>query len=169
MDGLTIGIILGLLALVLLAPVVLGLMISPHQYATRVELIKAPPEKVWRALSDLTRQGEWRSEIKGMQMKDDDDGMRWVEDSANHGKVVLRKIKEVQQRELIVQLERNARPCGTRQAVLQGVPGGTRVTFTETANVSNPIERVKSQFNSKLDKRFNQYINEFKDHFVKAA
>lgn len=165
MDDMLIWILVGIGVLLVLIPFLLGMMISPQQQATRVELIKAPPEEVWRALSDLSRQTEWRKDLKSMQLKDDDDGMRWVEQPLRGRKVTLRKLKEVPQKEIVVQLEHGTEVVGTRQAVLNNVPGGTRVTFVETARIKSPLGRFRAQFGSRLDTRLNAYIAQVKNSF----
>ncbi len=165
MDDTLIWILAGIVILLVLIPFLLGMMISPHQQATRVELIKAPIEDVWLALSELSRQIEWRTDLKGVQMKDDDDGMRWVEQATRGGTLVLRKMKEVHQKELVIQLEKGKQVRGTRQATFIKVPGGTRVTFTETSVTKNPLARLGAQVGSKLDKRLNHYISQFKTKF----
>ena len=165
MDVMLIWILAGIGILLVLLPALLGLMISPFQQATRVELIKAPLDQVWATLSELSRQTEWRKDLKSVQLKDDDDGMRWVEVSRNGRSTTLRKMKEVPQRELVVQMERGAHVIGSRQAVLNGVPGGTRVTFTESAQLRSPFTRLAAQMGSRLDKRLNLYIDQVKGRF----
>ncbi|HPE61673.1 MAG: SRPBCC family protein [Thiothrix sp.] len=166
MNDVLLLVLVGILVLVFLLPFLIGLLIAPSQQATRVELVKAPLDEVWAALSDLSRQTEWRDDLKSMQLKDDDEGMRWVELPVHGPRLVLRKIKEVPKKELVVQLERGKTPRGKRQAVFTAVPGGTRVTFTETSEISNPLGRFRAHIGSKLDKRLNHYIAQLKKHFA---
>lgn len=168
MDQLLIWVLAGVALLFITIPFLLGLMISPHQQATRVELIKAPPESVWDALSDLSRQTEWRTDLKSVQLKDDDDGMRWIEHTQGGDKIVARKQKEVAQKEIVIQMQKGTNVQGTRQAVLNAVPGGTRVTFTETTDISSPFKRLVAQVSSSLDKHLNHYIAQLKSHFDKS-
>lgn len=167
MDDMLIWILVGIGVLLILIPVLFGLMISPFQRATRVELIKAPPEEVWSALTELSRQTEWRTDLKSVQLKDDDDGMRWIEQPAHGSKLVLRKMKEVRLKEIVVQMEKGSRVVGTRQAVLSAVPGGTRVTFTETSEIKSPLRRLRAQLGSGLDKRLQHYIQQLKHKFAR--
>ncbi|PID49256.1 MAG: hypothetical protein CR991_07690 [Proteobacteria bacterium] len=156
-------VIIGILLVII--PFLLGLLVSPHQRATRVELIKAPTIDVWNALSDLSRQTEWRTDLKSVQFKDDDDGMRWVELTKKGEQLVTRKKKEVNQKEILIQIEKGSRVRGTRQAILSSVPGGTRVTFTETSDIRSPFSRIIAQVGSTLDKRLNSYIAQLKNRF----
>jgi len=168
MDQLLIWVLVGVALLLIAIPFLFGLMISPHQQATRVELIKAPPELVWEALSDLSRQTEWRTDLKSVQLKDDDEGMRWIEHTQSGDKIVARKEKEVALKEVVIKTQQGASVQGTRQAVLSAVPGGTRVTFTETTDISSPFKRLFAQVSSSLDKHLNHYIAQLKHHFNKS-
>lgn len=167
MEPLLLWILVGFVALLIVVPFLIGLMLSPFQRATRVELVKAPIDATWEALSELSRQTEWRSDLKSVQLKDDDEGMRWVESLAHGGKVTARKQKEVLNKEIIVQLSKGPLVIGTREASLNAVPGGTRITFTETAVTKNPWQRLSMQMGSKLDKRLQSYIEQFKKHFAR--
>jgi uncharacterized membrane protein len=167
MEPVLIWIVVGLLGLLILVPFLIGLMLSPYQRATRVELVKAPIDDTWGALSDLSRQTEWRTDLKSVQLKDDDEGMRWIETLAHGSKVTARKQKEVPKKEIIVQLSKGSHVIGTREASLSSVPGGTRITFTETAVTKNPWRRLGMHMGSKVDKHLQNYIGQFKARFAR--
>lgn len=165
MEPMLLWILVGIVVLLILVPFLIGLLLSPYQRATRVELVKAPINDTWGTLSDLSRQTEWRSDLKSVQLKDDDEGMRWIESLAQGGKITARKQKEVLNKELVVQLSKGAQVIGTREAVLSAVPGGTRITFTETAVTKNPWQRLTMHMGSKVDKHLQTYIEQFKARF----
>lgn len=167
MEPLLLWILVGVLALLILVPLLIGLMLSPYQRATRVELVKAPIDATWGALSDLSRQTEWRTDLKSVQLKDDDEGMRWVEHLAHGGKITARKQKEVLNKEIIIQLSKGSQVIGTREATLSAVPGGTRITFTQTAVTKNPWQRLGMHMGSKVDKHLQAYIEQFKARFTR--
>ncbi|MEN9433796.1 MAG: hypothetical protein RLZZ422_1385 [Pseudomonadota bacterium] len=160
-----VWVIIGIIAALMILPVLIGLMLSPHSRTTRVELVRAPVDQVWESLADLARHTEWRSDLKSVQLKDDDQGLRWIEHSKNLGKLTVRKVKEVPQKEITMSYQRGKGFKGTRQALLAGVPGGTRVTFTESRDIRNPITRLRNQFGAKLDNQLNQYISELKNKY----
>ncbi|MGB0845299.1 MAG: SRPBCC family protein [Thiolinea sp.] len=162
MEGMMLWVSIGTGILLILFPMLIGMMVSPLQQATRVELVKAPLDKVWEAVSELSRQTEWRTDLKSVQLKDDDDGMRWIENPARGSKITLRKLKEIEKKEIVVQMEKGSRVIGTRQAMLSAVPGGTRITFTETSEIKNPLSRLFAHLGGKLDKRLNHYIAQLK-------
>ena len=167
MDDLLLWILVGVVVLLALIPMLFGLLLSPFQQATRVELIKAPIDRVWEAISELSRQTEWRDDLKSVQLKDDDNGLRWIEQPTRGSKLTVRKMKEVEQKEILIQMERGKKVLGTRLAILRQVPGGTRVTFTETAEVRSPLRRLFTHLGGKLDKRLNHYISNLKAAFNK--
>lgn len=158
-------VIMGISLLFLLVPVMVGLLISPYQQVTRVELIKAPADEVWSALTDLPRQTQWRADLKSMQMIDDDAGLRWVEQSAHGPAITLRKIKETPLKELLLEMRQRGSK-GTRQARLNAVPGGTRVTFTEMLETRPPWLRIKARMGGGPDRNLDHFIQQLKARFT---
>lgn len=165
MDDIVVWSVLALLALVIILPLLIGMLLPKLRQATRVELIKAPIDNVWETLSELTRQTEWRSDLKSVQMKDDDDGMRWIEQPKRGWKRILRKQKEVHKQELMVLVEEGSSTLGTRHFLLSDVPGGTRVTMTQSSEIGNPYARFRAHLNNKLDKRVNLFMQQLKDYY----
>jgi len=151
--------------LLALTPVFVGLLMSPYQQVTRVELIKAPANAVWEALTDLSQHALWRTDLSSMQMLDDDEGLRWVERTADGQATVLRKVKESPLKEVLLDMQQQGRK-GTRQVRLSAVPGGTRVTFTETSETRTPFGRLKARLDGNPDKRLDHFIQQLKTHFT---
>ncbi|MFN3785724.1 MAG: SRPBCC family protein [Thiothrix sp.] len=158
-----VGVALALIFLLLL-PVFVGFLLSAHQQVTRVELFKAPADEVWRALSDLSQQSQWRAELKSMQMLDDDAGLRWVERTTLGGTTVLRKLKEIPGKELWLDMQ-HAGSKSTRHARLNAVPGGTRVTFVETQENRNPLGRIMARVKGNPERHLDLFVRQLKAHF----
>lgn len=158
-----IAVTLGILLVLL--PVLIGLLISPYQQVTRVELIKAPADEVWNALADLPQQTQWRADLKSMQTLDDDAGLRWVEQSGDGNAITLRKLKEIPRKELLLDMQQNGSKR-TRQACLNAVPGGTRVTFTEMLETRTPLGRIKTRINGGPDRHLDHFIQQLKARFT---
>lgn len=165
MDEMLIWSLLALFAVLLIIPVLMGVLLPAVRQATRVELIKAPIDKVWVTLSELTRQTEWRPDLKSVQMKDDDEGMRWVEQPKRGWRRILRKKKEIAERELLILVEESGSTQGTRHFLLSDVPGGTRVTMTQSSDIRSPYARFRAHLSNKLDKRVNRFMQQLKDHY----
>ena len=155
----SLGVVLALI------PIFVGLLMSPHQQVMRVELIKAPADAVWEALSDLSQQALWRTDLARMQMLDDDDGLRWVEQTVGGQSIVLRKLKETPLKEFLLGMQQRGSK-GTRQARLNAVPGGTRVTFTETLETHTPFGRIKARLGGSPDRRLDHFIQQLKARFT---
>lgn len=160
-----IWIVAGLVAALFMLPFLIGLMMSPRQQVTRVELIKASAEEVWEALSNLQVQTQWRKGLASVQMLDDDEGLRWLEKPENGRPVTIRKIKENQPQELVLEIH-SGNVKGSRQARLNAVPGGTRITFTEIQEVSSPLARLAARRQGGLDGKMDRFIQELKEHFA---
>lgn len=158
-------IVLGLCAALVMSPFLIGLLISPRQQVTRVELVKAPATEVWEALNNLQLQAQWRMGISSVQMLDDDDGLRWVEKPERGRPVTIRKLKEMPPQELLLEIQQGSAK-GTRQARLNAVPGGTRVTFTEMQEIRSPLARLANSRQGGLDGRLDSFIQELKNHFA---
>ncbi|WGZ95781.1 MAG: SRPBCC family protein [Candidatus Thiothrix putei] len=165
MENSIMWIVISLGILLLLIPVVVGLLMSPYQQVTRVELIKASIDDVWNALADFSQQAQWRTELTSMQMLDDDEGLRWVEQSAGQGSVVLRKLKEIPLKELLVDRDQGSGK-GTFHARLSAVPGGTRITFTEMLETRTPFGRIKARMKGEPDSRLDHFIQQLKARFA---
>lgn len=165
MDDVVVWGLLTLLALVVILPLFIGLLLPKMRQATRVELIKAPIDKVWGTLSELTRQTEWRPDLKSVQMKDDDQGMRWIEQPKRGWKRVLRKQKELAEQELLIVVEEGSSAASSRHFLLSDVPGGTRVTMTQSSDIGNPYARFRAHLNNTLDKRVNRFMQQLKEHY----
>lgn len=159
-----LGMLLGALVSLLLLVLLVGLLLPAREQVTRVELFKAPVAEVWEALSNLPGQAQWRSGLKSVQTLDDDAGLRWVEQPLQGAAVLLRKTKEIPLQELIVELQQRG-TLSTRQARLNTVPGGTRVTFTQTLQITMPIRRLLNRFHGGVDSRLDGFIRQLRVKF----
>lgn len=158
-----LGMLLGTLILVFLV-LLIGMLLPAREQVTRVELFKAPIADVWEALSNLPGQMLWRTNLKNIQTLDDDDGLRWVEQLLQGTTVVLRKTKENPLQELTVELRQRGM-CATRQARLNSVPGGTRVTFTQTLQINMPFRRLLNRFRGGVDSHLDDFIRQLRVKF----
>lgn len=159
-----LGMLLGALVLVLLLVLLVGMLLPAREQVTRVELFKVPVAEVWEALNNLPGQAQWRTGLKSVQTLDDDEGLRWVEQPLQGTAVVLRKTKEIPLQELILELQQRGIHA-TRQARLNNVPGGTRVTFTQTLQITMPIRRLLNRFHGGVDNRLDGFIRQLRVKF----
>lgn len=157
-------VIMGLVVALSCFLLLVGLLLPHREQVTRVALFKAPLAEVWDALNNLPNQTQWRSGLKSVQILDDDDGLRWLERD-EQGKVqVLRKIKEIQQQELVLEIHRSGSKT-IRQARLSSVPGGTRVTFTETLEAKMPTQRLLNRMRGGVDRQLDGFISQLRGRF----
>ncbi|QTR48528.1 SRPBCC family protein [Candidatus Thiothrix anitrata] len=159
-----LGMLLGALVLLLLLALLIGILLPAREQVTRVELFKAPVAEVWEALSNLPGQAQWRSGLKSVQTLDDDEGLRWVEQPQQGAASILRKTKEIPLQELILEA-RQSGVLTTRQARLSNVPGGTRVTFTQTLQIAMPLRRLGNRMQGGVDNRLDNFIRQLRTKF----
>lgn len=168
MEGFIIWIALGIIVFAALLLLLVGFALSARQQVTRVELVKAPLAEVWEALTNLPAQAYWREDLKSVQMLDDDHGLRWVEHPEKGQPLTVRKLKEKLNQELLLEMVNDAGK-GTRNARLSGVPGGTRITFTEVLDTNAPLKRIRARMKGGLDKKLDYFIQQLKQKFVPVA
>lgn len=139
-------------------------MLPVRQQVTRVELFKVPTTDMWDALDNLPGQAQWRGDLKSVQMLDDDAGLRWVEQSVTGRRVTVRKLKQLELQELV--LERRQRgSIGVRSMRLNSVPGGTRLTLVETLEIRVPLLRIVSRLKGGIDARLGGFILQLRQRF----
>lgn len=155
---------LGILAVILILLLLTGILLPAKQQVTRVELFKAPIAEVWEALDNLPGQTQWRDNLKSVQMLDDDAGLRWAEQPVKGKRVTVRKLKRFEQQELVLELRQRG-SLGGRSARLNHVPGGTRVTFTETLENRMPFARMVSRLQGGVDARLDGFIRQLRTRF----
>lgn len=157
-------IIVGLVVALSCFLLLVGLLLPLREQVTRVELFKAPLVEVWDALDNLPSQTQWRSGLKSVQTLDDDDGLRWLERDGRGKTQVLRKIKETRQQELVLEIRRSGSKT-VRQARFGSVPGGTRVTFTETLEAKMPTQRLMNRMRGGVDRQLDGFISQLRGRF----
>jgi hypothetical protein len=79
----------GVVAVVLVAVMVIGWLLPVKHRASRQATFIAPPEAVWRLMTDVESFPSWRSDVKTVERLPDRDGRpAWVEEGSN-GRIPL--------------------------------------------------------------------------------
>jgi hypothetical protein len=109
--------------------------------ALRVE-INAPPERVWRVLTDVAAQPRWRPDLATVEVIDATPGReRWIERPRRGPEIHFTTRSRVELREW--QLEFRGPAEGTWRGRLEPLPGGkTRLEVEEAATIRNPWQRA---------------------------
>jgi hypothetical protein len=137
----TLGIIIGLIAIVGLAWIV-GLMLPKGHRASRTIALAASPETVFAAITDFKRYPDWRSDVKTIEVEGSGQGALVREENKN-GTIPYRIEALVPPSRLVMRIADPKLPFGgTWTYELQAAGNGTSLTLTEDGEVYNPIFRV---------------------------
>jgi len=135
-----------IVALVVLVLVVGWLLPVKHR-ASRSVTTAAPPEQVWRLITEVDAFPSWRSDVKSVTRLPDRGGqMIWVEEGSN-GRMTMAVERSEAPRQLVTRIADPDLPFGGAWTyVITPAPNGTTLTITEDGEVYNPIFRFMSRF-----------------------
>jgi uncharacterized protein YndB with AHSA1/START domain len=137
---------LAVAALVLVAAVV-GLLLPKNHHASREEIVAAPPQAVWDAITGIERFPSWRKDVKHVQSLPNQDGRRmWSEDGTS-GQLTFAIERAEAPRLLVTRLADPKLPFGgTWTYELSPVTNGTRVRISEDGEIYNPLFRFMARY-----------------------
>lgn len=136
-----------LVAVIILIALVVGWSLPVKHTASRRATFAAPPEAVWKAITDVESFPQWRPDLKTVERLPDRDGRAsWVEDGSN-GRITFVIERSDPPRQLVSRIADPSLPFGgTWTYTLTPESGGTTLVITEDGEVYNPIFRVMSRF-----------------------
>ena len=134
------------LVVVIAAVAVIGLLLPRDHVATTTAHIDAPPDSVWRALTDVSDYPRWRTGVKSVDVLSTEGALRWREHTSD-GTITFERAEEEPPRRLASRISDETLPFGgTWTYDLEPETNGTRLTITERGYVTNPIFRFMSRF-----------------------
>ena len=139
---------LATVALAVLVVLVTGWLLPVSHVSTRQQLLAAPPDQVWQALTDRAAFPSWRDDVQRVERLPDRNGQAaWVEEGKN-GRIALAVERSDPPRVLVTRITDPDLPFGgTWTYDLQSAESGsTLLTITERGEVYNPIFRFASRF-----------------------
>jgi uncharacterized protein YndB with AHSA1/START domain len=138
------GVILGLVVVVTL---VMGWSLPVKHTASRSATFAAPPDAVWKALTDVDAFPQWRGDVTTVQRLPERDGKTtWVEQGSN-GRITFVVERSEPGRLLVTRIADPTLPFGGAWTYeLTPTSGGTTLSITENGEIYNPIFRVMSRF-----------------------
>jgi uncharacterized protein YndB with AHSA1/START domain len=141
-------VVAGLVGVVALTALV-GLLLPKGHRASKTAVIAAPPDAVYRLITDVARFKDWRPELTDVEiLPDDGHGLRFREKSSQ-GIITFRFESLEPGRRVVSRIDDPAQPFGgTWTYDLRAEATGTVLTVTEDGEVYNPIFRVVSKFMS---------------------
>lgn len=138
--------LVGVVGLVLVVTLV-GFALPKTHRASRTITLKAPPSDVYGAITNFARYGEWRRDVKRVEMLADDGHGLGFRELGDHGGVTYRaETREPYTRVVTRIADPKLAFGGTWTYELRPNGTGTDLTITEDGEVYNPIFRFMSRF-----------------------
>jgi uncharacterized protein YndB with AHSA1/START domain len=140
-------VVLGAVAAVVVLVVIVGMLLPKEHTARSHATIEAPPESVWRALTDVEAFPAWRGDVSRVEMLSAGNGRKTWREIGKHGTITFEEVVAESPRRLIGRIADPTLPFGgswTYEVVPEGK--GSRVTITEDGVVYNPVFRFMSRF-----------------------
>jgi uncharacterized protein YndB with AHSA1/START domain len=140
-------IVLGAVAGVVLLVVVVGTLLPKAHTAQSHATIDAPPDSIWRALTDVEAFPSWRSDVSRVELLSASNGRKTWQEIGKHGTITFEEVAAEPPRRLVGRIADPSLPFGgswTYDVRPEGA--GSRVTITEEGVVHNPVYRFMSRF-----------------------
>ena len=141
--------LLALLVVVLLVVVVLvvGWMLPVAHVASRSASLNAPPEAVWRMITDIDAFPSWRDGVRNVERLPDRNGYPvWVEDGTT-GRIMLAVERSEPPHTLVTRIADPDLPFGgTWTYTITPTSNGCTLTITENGEIYNPVFRAMARF-----------------------
>jgi len=148
-----------LLAVIILVVLVAGWSLPVKHTASRSKVLAAPPDAVWKVITDVDAFPQWRGDVTKVERLPDRNGhAAWIEDGKNDR---LTFVVETSQppRLLVTRIADPTLPFGgTWTYELTPASGGTTLVITENGEIYNPIFRVMARFVFGYESTMDSYL-----------
>jgi uncharacterized protein YndB with AHSA1/START domain len=147
------------LAAIVAAVAFIGSRLPVAHAASRSATLSAPPDAIWKAITDIDAFPSWRKGVKSVERLPDRAGkMAWAEHTSN-GRIPLVVERSEPPRLLVLRIADPDLPFGgTWTYELTSAPAGTTLTITENGEVYNPIFRFMARFIFGYDGTMKEYL-----------
>jgi uncharacterized protein YndB with AHSA1/START domain len=132
---------------IVLLLVVGGMLLPKEHTAQSYATINAPPDSVWRAVTDVEAFPSWRSDVSRVEVLSTSTARKTWREIGEHGTITFEEVAAERPRRLVVRIADTDLGFGgswTYQVASDGT--GSRVTITEDGVVHNPVFRFMSRF-----------------------
>lgn len=138
------GVVAGLVA----AVAVMGLLLPKGHSASRWAMYGQPPEALWAALADHAGAAAWRPDVKQIEMLEPRNGRAvWRETWKGGDKILFEEVEAAPLRRMVTRIADPSLPFGGTWTIeVTPKDGGSAVKITEDGEVYNPIFRFVSHF-----------------------
>ena len=123
----------------------LGMRLPREHTVVRTMRLGAPRQAVWQAITDFSKQTEWRANLKSVERLPDRDGLPvWRESYKRMGSETLVTEQFIPPTYLVRTIADDKGPMSGSwefSLLTNPVGGGTAITLTERGSVRNPFVR----------------------------
>jgi uncharacterized protein YndB with AHSA1/START domain len=127
--------------------VVAGMLLPKEHTARSHATINAPPDSVWRALTDVPAFPTWRDDVSRVEMLPSTNGRKMWREIGKHDVITLEESAAEPPRRLVLRIADPTLPFGGSWTYdVAPEAAGSRVTITEDGVVHNPVFRFMSRF-----------------------
>jgi len=140
-------VVLAAVAGLVLFVVVAGMLLPREHTARSHATINAPPDSVWRALTDVAGFPSWREDVSRVQMLPSHNGNKTWREIGKHGTITFEETAATPPRRLVARIADPSLPFGGSWTYdVAPEAAGSRVAITEDGIVHNPVFRFMSRF-----------------------
>jgi uncharacterized protein YndB with AHSA1/START domain len=125
---------------------IVGWSLPVKHVATRQHTLAAPPEVVWRTITDINAFPSWRSDVKSVERVGNTGPVTWIEHGSS-GRITFSIDGSDPPRRLVTRIADPTLPFGGNWTYeLAPAGGGTVLTITENGEIYNPVFRAVARF-----------------------
>ena len=142
-----------------LVVVLVGNRLPREQRVTRVTYLNRSPAEVWRTITDFSAQVDWRPDLESVERLPPWRGRdRWREtDRAGQG-ITLETVESLPHRRLVRSIGGDGPDLGTWTMEIAEVGEVSSLSFTETAQIDNPVFRFMSALGTGQQSAIDRYL-----------
>jgi uncharacterized protein YndB with AHSA1/START domain len=159
-------IVLAALAALVVVVVAVGAMLPVKHRASRQIRLHQPAEKVFAAINDPASFPSWRSKLKKVELRPDQNGHRVFREIGGDGEILFEVDSVVPNELLVTRIADPSLPFGGKwsYAVIP-VGDSTTLRITEDGEVYNPLFRFVSRFVIGHHSTIDQYLRDLAKKF----
>lgn len=152
------------------ASAVIGSRLPLAHVASREARLPAPPDAVWRAITDVERYPTWRDGVSRVERLPDRAGKKtWVEHGSD-GRITMTVDRAEPPRLLVVRIADPDLPFGgTWTYDLSGDGEGSVLKITENGEIYNPLFRFVARFVLGYERTMSSYLASLEKSFAGVA
>ncbi len=140
-------IIVGVLAALVVLPILIGLFLPQGHSASSSITIRQPQDSVWKVIRNLEGYAAWWPNIKSVERVERGGREVWMQRDKRNQPLPLEVLESVPPSRMVTKIADDNLPFGgTWTYEVVDVPEGSIVTVTEDGEVYNPLFRTISRF-----------------------